>query len=121
MKYRYRLSCPDCTDIDPQGCFDGGTHTSEEIFDTPEEASEAGYKATSHNIYKFEVVDEKGVVMSPEMIGEMNVGMYQVESANMVERKNLPRAFDKMLLELSEEAFRLTPELISEIQNVNRK
>ncbi len=48
-------------------------------------------------------------------------GMYQVESANMVEPENLPRAFDTMILELSIEAFRLTPEMISELQNVNRK
>ena len=66
MKYHYRLSCPDCTDIDPQGCFDGGTHTSEEIFDTPQEACDAGYKATFHNIYEFEVIDEDGTVIEIE-------------------------------------------------------
>ncbi|HJT55901.1 MAG TPA: hypothetical protein VJ761_05365 [Ktedonobacteraceae bacterium] len=66
MKYHYRLSCPDCTGIDPQGCFDGGTYTSEEEYDTPQEAMEEGYKATLHNIYEFEVVDEDGKVVEVE-------------------------------------------------------
>lgn len=62
-KYHYRLSCPDCTGIDPQGCFDGETYTSEDVFDTPQEANKAGWKATLSNIYEYEVVDEKGNVI----------------------------------------------------------
>lgn len=58
MKYRYRLSCPDCTGIDPEGCFDGGTWTSEDEFDTPEEAADAGYEATRRTITEYEVIDE---------------------------------------------------------------
>jgi hypothetical protein len=61
--YHYRLSCPDCTDIDPQGCFDGGTYTSETAFDTPQAAGDAGYQATRNTIYTFEVVDEHGQVV----------------------------------------------------------
>ena len=63
MKYRYRLSCPDCTGIDPQGCFDGSAHTDDELFDTPELAIEAGCKATHDVIWEFEVIDEQGKVV----------------------------------------------------------
>lgn len=59
-RYRYRLTCPDCTDIDPQGCFDGGHYDSEEEFATVEEATEAGHKATRRTIYEFAVIDENG-------------------------------------------------------------
>ena len=55
MKYKVIISCPDCTDEDPQGCFDGGTE--EEIFDTFKKAEEYGWKITGDNIWKFEIVE----------------------------------------------------------------
>lgn len=59
-KYRYRLTCPDCTDIDPQGCFDGGHSDSEEEFETMAEAENAGIQVTLRTIYNFSVIDENG-------------------------------------------------------------
>lgn len=57
MKYRYRLWCPDCLGEDFQGCFDGRVKDDEELFDTHEEALDAGYDATSRTIWEFEVVE----------------------------------------------------------------
>lgn len=61
MRYRYRLWCHDCTDEDPQGCFDGGTQTSEETFDTPGEAADAGADYVDDvGPWDYEVIDEEG-------------------------------------------------------------
>lgn len=61
MKYHYRIWCHDCTGSDPQGCFDGDTSTSDETFDTPEEAADAGSEMTSDvGPWDYYVVDENG-------------------------------------------------------------
>ena len=39
MSWRLRIWCNDCSGgQDPQGCFDGGTSTSDEVFATKAEA-----------------------------------------------------------------------------------
>ena len=63
MKYYYRVWCPDCLDIDPDGCFEGRYHNDEELFDTPGEAGDAGYAATCRTIYNHIVVDENGAII----------------------------------------------------------
>ena len=53
-RYQVRISCSDCTNQDPQGCFDGDTELLVEewpnetvkLFSTKEEAEHAGYDAT---------------------------------------------------------------------------
>lgn len=61
MKYRYRLWCGDCRDIDSQGCFDGGTELSEETFDTYGEAENAGSDmAGPCSLWEYCVTDEEG-------------------------------------------------------------
>lgn len=44
-RYRYRVWCADCFSEDYQGCFNGGYDISEETFDTPQQANEAGEEA----------------------------------------------------------------------------
>ena len=63
MRYRYRLWCDDCAD-DPHGCFNGGSMLSEETFDTPEQAVEAGSEAAEVCApWDFCVTDEAGNVI----------------------------------------------------------
>lgn len=63
MKYYYRIWCPDCLYIDPEGCFDGQVETDEEPFNTPQEALDAAYRSTQKTIYEYDVVDENGAVI----------------------------------------------------------
>lgn len=66
-KYRVRLWCPDCSaDDDEQGCFGGGAETQEELYDTLDEAVEAGCLSTHRTVWDFEVVDENGKVIELE-------------------------------------------------------
>lgn len=75
MSYFVRLSCPDCTGEDPQGCFDGGTELIDEKisgkwrpkpFATIAEALAAGYDAIDDSIYRFEIEDETGRELKEE-------------------------------------------------------
>ncbi len=60
MKYRYRLWCDDCTG-DPHGCFNGSSMLSEEVFEKPEQAAEAGSEAADLcTPWDFCVTDEAG-------------------------------------------------------------
>jgi hypothetical protein len=60
-KYRYRVWCDDCTGEDPEGCFDGSTHLSEETFDTWDKANNAG-AGYVHDVAPWDycVTDEDG-------------------------------------------------------------
>ncbi len=58
MTYRYRLYCPDCFMQDAEGCFDGRFEYSEDEYDTPLEAAEAGREAVSDGIWKYQVVNK---------------------------------------------------------------
>lgn len=59
-KYRYRLRCDQCGD-DPDGCFDGGSQLSEEGFDSPEQADEAGSIVAGRvGPWEYQVTDENG-------------------------------------------------------------
>lgn len=69
-----RISCPDCTGQDDQGCFDGATSTVSvgdikvapvaadyevtAVFSTREAAEEAGRKITQGSIWTYEVVEK---------------------------------------------------------------
>lgn len=62
-KYVVKITCPDCTGIDSQGCFDGGYGYLENddfesaTFDTMAEAEQAWDEAWDgdHGIWEFEI------------------------------------------------------------------
>ena len=61
QRFVVRLWCPDCYGEDHLGCFDGGMGTVHDddgivhVFETPEEATEAGYGAVRDTIWEFRV------------------------------------------------------------------
>lgn len=56
MRWRYRLWCPDCTGVDPDGCFEGGTELSEDTFETEQEAVAAAITACyDDSIWRYEI------------------------------------------------------------------
>lgn len=58
--FRVRLWCSDCTGVDPQGCYDGGTELLREgrTFATLRAAVDAGYEETKDGApRKFDVID----------------------------------------------------------------
>jgi len=57
MKYKYVVWCPDCFELDPQGCFDGGKEFSEETFDSIDDAVNAAQEFVFDTIYKYEIVE----------------------------------------------------------------
>lgn len=65
--FRVRLSCRDCTGIDPMGCFDGGTAFvidtkapwARLTFATIDEAKEIGWdRVINVGPYEFDVLNE---------------------------------------------------------------
>jgi hypothetical protein len=62
VKYRYRVWCHDCLgDEDFRGCFDNGMETSNETFDTPEQADAAGAGYVEDiSTWEYDVIDEHG-------------------------------------------------------------
>lgn len=64
MPFRFVVSCPDCTGVDMAGCFDGGTHDSDETYPTREEAEAAGAKCVKHGIWEYRV-EEVPEALSP--------------------------------------------------------
>lgn len=56
--YRYVVWCHDCWGIDPEGCFDGGTHTSE-----------------GDAMWRWQVVDDRGAFVAvPDAADEPSEG-----------------------------------------------
>jgi len=62
MPYKYRVWCPDCCGLDPEGCFGGGEEESEETFATRQEAEAAAEAFCRDSIWEFEVFETPGVV-----------------------------------------------------------
>ena len=60
MNYRVRVSCPDCTGEDPDGCNDGAPWELHATFATRKAAEEAGSRATRDSIYEYEVIEIAG-------------------------------------------------------------
>ena len=56
--YRYRVWCPDCCGEDSQGCFDGNSELSEEVYPTVGAAAEAGAIRTINTIWDFSVEED---------------------------------------------------------------
>jgi hypothetical protein len=57
VSWRLRIWCEDCSfGQDPQGCFDGGESTSDEVFQSKEDAESWGYREIS-GPWWFESID----------------------------------------------------------------
>jgi len=76
--YRYVVWCRECWGVDPDGCFDGGMHTSEDTYATPTEADAAAEAFVGDAMWQFQVVDEQGafvdVPATPADAGEGSDG-----------------------------------------------